>query len=102
VPQRESDQIVGAMQERGIPVVYVIYPDEGHGFARPENSISFWAAAEAFLAEHLGGRCQPIGDDFSGASLQVPAGAEKVPGLSEALAQHVSQRGPEQTEKGGQ
>ena len=86
VPRRESDQIVRAMQERAIPVTYVLYSDEGHGFARPENSMSFWAIAEAFLAQHLGGRYQPIGDDFAGSSLQVLAGADSVPGLSEALS----------------
>jgi dipeptidyl aminopeptidase/acylaminoacyl peptidase len=85
VKQQESDQIVAAMQEREIPVTYVLYPDEGHGFARPANNMSFFAVAEAFLAEHLGGRYQPVGDDFEGASIQVPEGAELVPGLSEAL-----------------
>ncbi len=85
VKQAESDQIVKAMQEKKIPVCYVLYPDEGHGFARPENRLSFNAVAEAFLAEHLGGRFQPAGDDFKGSSIQVPAGAEQVPGLPEAL-----------------
>jgi dipeptidyl aminopeptidase/acylaminoacyl peptidase len=82
VNQAESDQIVHAMQEKNIPVTYVLYPDEGHGFARPENNISFFAVAEAFLAEHLGGRYEPIGSDFEGSSITVPVGAEFVPGLS--------------------
>lgn len=85
VKQVESDQIVQAMQANGIPVTYVLYPDEGHGFARPENNLSFFAVSEAFLATHLGGRYEPIGEDFKGSSIQVPAGAELVPGLSEAL-----------------
>jgi len=85
VKQAESDQIVRAMQEKGIPVTYVLYSDEGHGFARPESRLSFYAIAEAFLAEHLGGRYEPIGDDFKGASLAVPIGATQVRGLSEAL-----------------
>ncbi|HQU46110.1 MAG TPA: S9 family peptidase [Pirellulales bacterium] len=85
VKQAESDQIVRLMQKKRIPVTYVLYPDEGHGFARPENRLSFNAVAEAFLAEHLGGRYEPIGDDFAGASITVPAGAEGVPGLAEAL-----------------
>lgn len=71
VKQAESDQIVQAMQAKGIPVTYVLYPDEGHGFARPENNLSFHAIAERFLAEVLGGRCEPVGDDFEGSSLQV-------------------------------
>jgi len=86
VKQAESDQIVKAMQEKGIPVTYVLYPDEGHGFARPENNLSFSAVAEAFLARCLEGRYEPVGDDFKGASIQVPSGAEEVPGLKEALS----------------
>ncbi len=85
VKQAESDQIVKAMQAKSIPVAYVLYPDEGHGFARPENSLSFSAIAEAFLARCLEGRYEPIGEDFQGASLQVPTGAEEVPGLKAAL-----------------
>ena len=87
VKQSESDQIVAAMQEKNIPVTYVLYPDEGHGFARPENNLSFFAVAEAFLAEHLGGRYEPVGDDLAGSSLTAPAGAEYVPGLAAALAE---------------
>jgi len=87
VPQAESDQIVQAMQEKGIPVTYVLYPDEGHGFARPENNLSFFAVTEAFLSECLGGRYEPIGDDFEGSSITVPVGAEEVPGLTEALSE---------------
>jgi dipeptidyl aminopeptidase/acylaminoacyl peptidase len=85
VTQLEADQIVKAMQEHKIPVTYVIYPDEGHGFARPENRMSFNAVMEAFLAEQLGGRFQPVGEDFEGATIEVPAGADDVPGISEAL-----------------
>ncbi|MCH8166145.1 MAG: S9 family peptidase, partial [Planctomycetes bacterium] len=84
VKQAESDQIVEIMQEQNIPVTYVLYPDEGHGFARPENRLSFFAVAEAFLAEHLGGRYEPIGDDFEGSSISVPVGADQIPGLREA------------------
>ncbi len=85
VKQAESDQIVTAMREKNIPVTYVLYPDEGHGFARPENTMSFNAIAEAFLAKHLGGRYEEAGGDFEGASLEVKTGAEGVPGLGEAL-----------------
>ncbi len=86
VKQVESDQIVEAMKEKNIPVTYVLYPDEGHGFARPENRLSFYAVAEAFLSEHLGGRFEPVGKDFQGAKIQVPEGADQVPGLQTALA----------------
>ncbi len=85
VNQAESDQIVSAMKAKGLPVTYVLFPDEGHGFARPENWMAFFAVSEAFIAQHLGGRYEPIGDDFSGSSIQVPEGAELVPGVAEAL-----------------
>jgi len=88
VKKVESDQIVEAMEERGIPVTYVLYPDEGHGFVRPENRLSFFALAEAFLAKFLGGATQPVGDDLENASLRVLTGVEHVPGLAEALTGH--------------
>lgn len=56
VKQAESDQIVNAMRQKQLPVEYLLFPDEGHGFARPENRLKFYAAAEAFLAKYLGGR----------------------------------------------
>jgi len=86
VKQAESDQIVQAMKAKNIPVTYVLYPDEGHGFARPPNRMSFFGVSEAFLAEHLGGRYQPLSeDDFENSSIQVPEGAGNVPGLEPAL-----------------
>ncbi|WP_460812894.1 S9 family peptidase [Luteimonas pelagia] len=88
VKQAESDQIVEAMTAKDIPVTYVLFPDEGHGFARPENSMAFNAVAEGFLAQCLGGRAEPIGDDFNGSSISVPTGAAIVPGLAEALQDH--------------
>jgi dipeptidyl aminopeptidase/acylaminoacyl peptidase len=60
VKQAEADQIAFTMQEKGIPVEYILYPDEGHGFARPDNRIDFNGRAEAFLAKHLGGRAEPF------------------------------------------
>ena len=73
-----------------IPVTYVLFPDEGHGFARPENNKAFNAVTEGFLAQCLGGRAQPIGNDFAGSSISVPAGADGVPGLAEALKSHTA------------
>jgi dipeptidyl aminopeptidase/acylaminoacyl peptidase len=58
----ESDQIVEAMRRNGKAVEYVVYPDEGHGFARPENRLHFNAITEQFLSKHLGGRAEPVGD----------------------------------------
>ncbi len=85
VKQSEADQIVEAMTQKEIPVTYILFPDEGHGFARPENSMAFNAATEAFLAEHIGGRYEPIDDDIDGSTMQVPTGAEGVPGLKDAM-----------------
>jgi dipeptidyl aminopeptidase/acylaminoacyl peptidase len=57
-----SDSMVRALRARGREVTYVVYPDEGHGFARPENAIDFIGRAEEFLARHLGGRAEPRRD----------------------------------------
>src|SRR3546814_15204022 len=73
------------MQAKGIPVTYMLFPDEGHGFARPENNTAFNAVTEGFLATCLGGRAEPIGDDFAGSSATVPVGADAVPGLVEVM-----------------
>ena len=56
---------MAAIEKNGGTVTYVLYPDEGHGFARPENRIDFNARAEAFLAENLGGRCEPVAGEKS-------------------------------------
>jgi dipeptidyl aminopeptidase/acylaminoacyl peptidase len=58
VKQAESEQIVSAMKERGVDHEYLLFEDEGHGFAHPENRLKFYAAAEKFLAKHLGGRVE--------------------------------------------
>jgi dipeptidyl aminopeptidase/acylaminoacyl peptidase len=61
VVQAESDQIVVALRQANKPVEYIVYTDEGHGLARPENRLHFYARAEAFLATYLGGRFEPAG-----------------------------------------
>jgi dienelactone hydrolase len=61
VKKAESEQIVIALRDRGFPVQYLLAPDEGHGFARPVNSMAAFAAAESFLAQHLEGRFQEGG-----------------------------------------
>ncbi|MFV8819903.1 S9 family peptidase [Haliea sp. E17] len=87
VTKLESDQLVATMEEKGLPVTYVNFPDEGHGFARPENRLAFYAVMEGFLAhECLGGRAQPVENDFEGSTIEVLAGAENVKGLADALA----------------
>jgi dipeptidyl aminopeptidase/acylaminoacyl peptidase len=79
VKAAEAEQIVAAMERHGIPVTYIYYPDEGHGLGRPENRQSFAAITEAFLARHLGGRRQPIGDDFDGSTITFRAGRDLIP-----------------------
>jgi dipeptidyl aminopeptidase/acylaminoacyl peptidase len=58
VKQAESEQIVAAMRAAGVEHEYMLFPDEGHGFAKPENRMIFYAAAERFLARYLGGRAE--------------------------------------------
>jgi dipeptidyl aminopeptidase/acylaminoacyl peptidase len=86
VKQAEADQIVSAMKARKIPLTYVLYPDEGHGFARPANRTSFYAVSEAFLSKCLGGKFEEVGSDFKGSTIQVPEGADNVPGLRAAIS----------------
>lgn len=82
VKQAESDQIVAAMKEHNIPVTYVLFPDEGHGFANPVNNIAFNAVAENFLATCLGGRAEPIGETVEQSTAEIVEGAEFVQGLN--------------------
>ncbi|HEU4373767.1 MAG TPA: S9 family peptidase [Telluria sp.] len=82
---RESDQIVAAMNAKNIPVTYVVFPDEGHGFARPVNNIAFEAIAENFLGQCLGGRAEPIGATLKASTAQVKHGAQFAPGLTQAM-----------------
>jgi len=82
---RESAQIVDAMAAKKIPVTYVLFPDEGHGFARPENNIAFNAVAENFLQPCLGGRAEPIGAALKASTAKIEHGPEFVPGLAQAI-----------------
>ncbi len=78
VKQAESEQIVAALEKHGLGVTYVLYPDEGHGFARPENAMDFNARAEAFLGQYLGGRVEPLqGDRVPGSTAVVKVIAPK-------------------------
>ncbi|WHQ46663.1 MAG: prolyl oligopeptidase family serine peptidase [Candidatus Midichloria sp.] len=71
VKQSESDQIVNLMNQKGIPVTYILYPEEGHGFAKPENRMSFYAMTELFLNQHLGGKFEEFGTDLEGANFKI-------------------------------
>ena len=81
----ESEQMVTVLRERNVPVTYITFPDEGHGFLRPPNQIAFRAVTEAFLAKHLGGAAEPIdrARDFNGSTLTFEASADLVPGLAD-------------------
>ncbi len=85
VNRSESDRIVAALQQRKVPVTYLLFPDEGHTFQRPQNNLAFLAVAEQFLAKCLGGRAEPIGDSLKASSVEVQSGVADVPGLAEAL-----------------
>ncbi|MBC22599.1 MAG: S9 family peptidase [Phycisphaerae bacterium] len=86
----ESDQIVAAMNDRALPVTYVVFPDEGHGFRNPTNNMAFNAIVEAFLAKHLGGRAEPIGSDVAESTAQV----RDLGGLTlEGVTRHVPTAG---------
>ena len=79
VKQAESDQIASLMQSKNIPVTYVLYPNEGHGFAKPENKISFFAIMEVFLSKVF--KSQPFekeGNDFQCAEFEIKAGADRL------------------------
>lgn len=86
VNRAESDMIVKAMQAHHLPVTYLLYTDEGHGFVRAQDKLSFVAIAEGFLSKCLDGPFEPIGDDLKGAKLKVITGAGDIPGLTAALA----------------
>ena len=88
VTQLEADQIVAAMKSKNIPVLYALYQDEGHGFARPENRKSYYALVEHFLARILGGKTEPIGEDLHGANLLLNS---KIPKDSMEAEQAVDQ-----------
>ncbi|GBB93056.1 hypothetical protein RclHR1_02100005 [Rhizophagus clarus] len=76
VKRAESDQIVSLLASKSIPVSYVLYNDEGHGFARPQNRISFYAMTEKFLSKVLGGKYEEVGSDFEGANFDILNGKE--------------------------
>jgi dipeptidyl aminopeptidase/acylaminoacyl peptidase len=85
VNQAESDQIVQAMKAKNIPVTYVLFPDEGHGFARPENNIAFYATSEQFLSKCLAGAPSPTARPSPARRSPCPTAAEFAPGLQAAL-----------------
>src|ERR1700733_14679935 len=75
VKPAESEQIIAAIEKNHGKVIYALYPDEGHGFARPQNRTDFNARAEAFLGAYLGGRVEPLqGTKIDGSTAIVRVG----------------------------
>ena len=60
VNKNESDQMVAALQKKGIDVPYMVKDNEGHGFRNEENRFDFYGAMEQFFFKHLGGRMAEI------------------------------------------
>lgn len=87
VHRSQSDEFVADLERRDVPVTYVVFPDEGHVFMRTTNIQAFAAVAEAFLGKCLGGAFEPIDAALNDSSIRVPVGAQRIPGLSAALAQ---------------
>lgn len=83
IPQPQMGDMAAALERAGKEVVYFYYPEEGHDYALAESWISFWAISEQFLAQHLGGRAQPVGADLEGAGFVVEVGKGYVEGLAE-------------------
>ncbi len=71
VTKLESDQLVEAMAANELPVTYVNFPDEGHGFQRPENRLAFYSVMEGFLESCLGGQSEPVNDAFEGSTIEI-------------------------------
>jgi len=53
VVKSESDEIVAAVKKNGIPVEYIVFPDEGHGFTKKANQIAAYTAVLRFLDQQL-------------------------------------------------
>ena len=83
VLESHSTQIVEAMKKNQKPVLYVLFPDEGHAFVKIENDLAFYAIMEAFLAKELGGRFQEIGDDVKNSSAIIVEGKDLIEGLQD-------------------
>jgi len=81
VTKLESDQLVQAMSANELPVTYVNFPDEGHGFQRPENRLAFYAVMEGFLAQCLGGRAEGVKEAFDGSTIEILYGKGYVTNL---------------------
>lgn len=86
VRESDSSRFVAALRDRNVPVTYITYSQEGHGFSRPESRISLLGVVEMFLENQLGGRAEPVDKiDLEKASVSVEAGMENIPDLGRLL-----------------
>ena len=74
VPKKQVDDFADALNSAGKKVIYFYYPEEVHDYRKAGSWISFWAIAEQFLAENLGGRFQPVGRDLEKGDYKVVFG----------------------------
>lgn len=95
-PRADADQFAGVVRQRG-GLTYITFPQEGAALALPQNRLSYYAVLEHFLGDCLGGRVEPVGATFEGASMIVFDGAINVPGLS-AFARRPARPPPAPTE----
>lgn len=102
VSRFEADQIAEALRTRRVGLTYLAFPDEGRELVRQQDRLSYLAVFEHFLGDCLGGRVEPVGASFEGASIHVFDGAVNVPGLSafsrRPNVQPTSQQAPTETE----
>lgn len=82
----DTQEVVRTLLKYGVPVTYVLFPDEGAALARPANQLAFYAITESFLGKCLGGAVEPIGGALKGSSAQIVEGAEDIPNLAKAMA----------------
>jgi hypothetical protein len=101
VSHNDADLLASSLRARRAPLVYLVYPDEGHGLARWQNRLSFYATAEQFLNQCLGGRAEPVGHAYDGASLQAFDGASRIPALT-PFARRPAQPAPAPQTTGGE
>lgn len=94
VKKSEAEQIVNSMKAKNIPVIYVLFHDEGHGFVRQENQLASNAFIEEFLAKNLGNRFEPIGNDFVGSNFSVEEGLNLINDLASKLGDKKTQKQP--------
>ena len=82
VVQSESTQMAEALQHHGVDVTYVTYPDEGHGFENSTNRLAFFGIVEAFLAQHLGGYFEPLGNELLDSTAEIRMGKQHIAGVA--------------------